>query len=288
MHGLALAWEAFRADYDDTTIDEAQRVVEIQRPDGKPDVLQQIEHGALTVVGGYRALGRFYRGIIVPTLRQYTHLGDFAAQTDNVGVRPEDGAPRRRPADRHGPRRLARRPMGVHRGEPAARARRRGRRSRPRRARCAGYDDALAAECLADRRRDLGRHAGAPPAPPRPGARRPSARLALAVELLLTTKDRRTPTTWSRRQDAIVRNIRADRLGRRARACRPSATPPFTAAVTRGGEGLPRRGAAAREEDALRRALRAGHLGRGLGHPGLRHAAVLPARRLPGRLPEGR
>jgi endoglucanase len=61
----------------------------MHQPDGKPDVLQQIEHGALTVVGGYRALGRFYRGIISPTLRQYTHLGDFAAQTDNVVYDPK-------------------------------------------------------------------------------------------------------------------------------------------------------------------------------------------------------
>src|SRR6266498_1168269 len=56
MAGLALAWEEFHVDYDNTTIDEAQRVVEIQRPDGKPDVLQQIEHGALSVVGGYKSL----------------------------------------------------------------------------------------------------------------------------------------------------------------------------------------------------------------------------------------
>jgi endoglucanase len=89
MHGLALAWEAFHPDYDDTTVDQKLRVVEMHQPDGKPDVLQQIEHGALTVVGGYRALGRFYRGIISPTLRQYTHLGDFAAQTDNVVYDPK-------------------------------------------------------------------------------------------------------------------------------------------------------------------------------------------------------
>ena len=89
MHGLALAWEAFHPDLDDTSIDQKLRVVEMHQPDGKPDVLQQIEHGALTVVGGYRALGRFYRGIISPTLRQYTHLGDFAAQTDNVVYDPK-------------------------------------------------------------------------------------------------------------------------------------------------------------------------------------------------------
>jgi len=83
IHGLALAYEAFRVTYDNTTIDQAHRVVEIHRPDGKPDILQQIEHGALSVVGGYNSLGRLYRGIIEPTNRQYVHLGDAVNITDN-------------------------------------------------------------------------------------------------------------------------------------------------------------------------------------------------------------
>jgi hypothetical protein len=83
IHGLALAYEAFNLNYDNTTIDQSHRVVEIHQPDGKPDVLQQIEHGALSIVGGYRAMGRLYRGIIEPTNRQYVHLGDAATITDN-------------------------------------------------------------------------------------------------------------------------------------------------------------------------------------------------------------
>jgi mannose/cellobiose epimerase-like protein (N-acyl-D-glucosamine 2-epimerase family) len=83
VHGLTLAYEAFHVDYDNTTIDQINHVVEIQRPDGKPDLLQQIEHGLLTLVGSYRSMGRFYRGIIEPTIRQYTTLGDPANITDN-------------------------------------------------------------------------------------------------------------------------------------------------------------------------------------------------------------
>lgn len=83
LHGLALAWEEFRPAHDNTTIDQENRVVEIHRPDGRPDILQQIEHGALSVVGGHRALGRLYRGIITATLRQYVLLGDPANVTDN-------------------------------------------------------------------------------------------------------------------------------------------------------------------------------------------------------------
>src|SRR5256714_3624143 len=66
VHGLALAYEAFKVDYDNTTIDQQHRVVEIHRPDGKPDILQQIEHGALSVVGGDRAPGRLFRGLLEP------------------------------------------------------------------------------------------------------------------------------------------------------------------------------------------------------------------------------
>jgi len=83
VHGLTLAYEAFHVDYDNTTIDQTNHVVEIQRPDGKPDMLQQIEHGLLTLVGSYQSMGRFYRGIIEPTMRQYTTLGDPANITDN-------------------------------------------------------------------------------------------------------------------------------------------------------------------------------------------------------------
>ncbi|MFL5731552.1 MAG: cellulase N-terminal Ig-like domain-containing protein, partial [Cytophagaceae bacterium] len=45
IHGLALAYEAFGIKYDNTTIDQKNRLVEIQVPDGKADILQQIEHG---------------------------------------------------------------------------------------------------------------------------------------------------------------------------------------------------------------------------------------------------
>lgn len=83
IRGLALAYEEFGVEYDYTTIDQEKRLVEIHRPDGQPDMLQQIEHGLLTVLGGYRSLGRLYRGIITPTLRQYVLLGDPSNVTDN-------------------------------------------------------------------------------------------------------------------------------------------------------------------------------------------------------------
>lgn len=83
VYGLTLAYETFDVKYDNTTINQHTHVVEIQRPDGKPDILQQVEHGLLSIIGGYRTIGRFYRGIIEPTLRQYTTLGDASNITDN-------------------------------------------------------------------------------------------------------------------------------------------------------------------------------------------------------------
>ena len=81
---LTMAYEAFRPEIDVTAIDQVKRVTEIHQPDGKNDILQQIENGALTVVNSYISLGRLYRGIICNSLRQYAMLGDAAAMTDGV------------------------------------------------------------------------------------------------------------------------------------------------------------------------------------------------------------
>lgn len=80
---LAYAYEEFDLKHDQTLVDQEEMVVEIHHPDGKPDVLQQIEHGLLTVLGGYNQFGKLYRGIICPTLRQYAMLGDARSMTDN-------------------------------------------------------------------------------------------------------------------------------------------------------------------------------------------------------------
>lgn len=87
---LALAYEAFHVYYDVTTIDQQAKITEIHQPDGKNDILQQVEHGLLSVVGGYRSLGRLYRGIISSGLRQYVHLGDSAAMTDGIMDNEDD------------------------------------------------------------------------------------------------------------------------------------------------------------------------------------------------------
>jgi len=87
---LALAYEQFHPDIDVTAIDQQRHRVEIHEPDGKNDILQQVENGALTVVRSYQALGRLYRGIICNSLRQYAMLGDAVAMTDGVAGNSDD------------------------------------------------------------------------------------------------------------------------------------------------------------------------------------------------------
>lgn len=89
-YNLSLAYECFKPEIDVTAIDWKNRVVEIHQPDGKNDILQQIENGALTIVAGYNALGRLYRGIICNSLRQYAMLGDASAMTDNIPGNNDD------------------------------------------------------------------------------------------------------------------------------------------------------------------------------------------------------
>lgn len=86
---LATMIEEFNLQLDTTTIDQKNKLVEIHQPDGISDALQQVEHGLLSVLGGYKAMGRLYRGIIVPTNRQYVMLGDAASQTDGLPYNPE-------------------------------------------------------------------------------------------------------------------------------------------------------------------------------------------------------
>ncbi len=83
------SWEILKVDRDQTFIDQKTQYVDIHRPDGKPDMLQQIEHGTLNLVAQCENIGHPVRGIIVPNLHQYHHLGDAMTETDNLIYNPE-------------------------------------------------------------------------------------------------------------------------------------------------------------------------------------------------------
>ncbi len=82
IQSLALAYREFNLKYDELTVDEAAREVEMHRPDGVPDTVQQVKHGALLILAQFHNIGHAIRGTHEPDLRQYTHLGDGASKTD--------------------------------------------------------------------------------------------------------------------------------------------------------------------------------------------------------------
>ncbi len=82
IQSLALAYREFDLTYDELTVDEVAHEVEMHRPDGVPDTVQQVKHGALYILAQFHNIGHAIRGTHEPDLRQYTHLGDGASKTD--------------------------------------------------------------------------------------------------------------------------------------------------------------------------------------------------------------
>jgi endoglucanase len=137
---LAEVWERFKPQRDETSVDQEKRHVEMHRPDGVPDVLQQIEHGVLFLLSHYRVFGHAIPGVVEPDLGQYTHLGDAVTKTDN---KPHDPSDANSPADDRWAFTTA--TTALNYGSAAALAA----ASRALR----GYRDELAEECLATAKR---------------------------------------------------------------------------------------------------------------------------------------
>ena len=91
IQSLALAYREFDLKYDELTVDEVAREVEMHRPDGVPDTVQQVKHGALLILAQFHNIGHAIRGTHEPDLRQYTHLGDGASKTDGRIYDPKLG-----------------------------------------------------------------------------------------------------------------------------------------------------------------------------------------------------
>ena len=176
---LALAYELFHPDIDVTAIDQQHHRVEIHEPDGKNDILQQIENGVLTVVRSYQALGRLYRGIICNNLRQYAMLGDAAAMTDGVAGNDDD----RWIFTEDNPMRAL---SSAAQLAGAARVLR-------------GFNDALSQECL-QIAKDVYQQTEV-------SGYMASLKLQAAVELYLTTGERQYLDFVLSQQEQIVRNV---------------------------------------------------------------------------------
>ncbi len=91
IQSLSLAFREFNIRYDELTVDEIARRVEMHRPDGVPDTVQQVKHGTLLILAQFHNIGHSIRGTHEPDLRQYTHLGDAASKTDGRIYDPKLG-----------------------------------------------------------------------------------------------------------------------------------------------------------------------------------------------------
>lgn len=89
---LALAQEEFHPSLDQTSIDRARREVLLHVPDGKQDMIEQVEYGVEGLLASYRVSGHIFAGIIERSRRGYSHLGDPVNITDNKVDDPASGS----------------------------------------------------------------------------------------------------------------------------------------------------------------------------------------------------
>ena len=85
---LAEVWDVLRPERDETFIDQKTQFVDIHRPDGLPDMIQQVEHGALNLCAQIENIGFIAGGIVQGNMHQYHHLGDAVNITDGYVYDP--------------------------------------------------------------------------------------------------------------------------------------------------------------------------------------------------------
>ena len=73
---------------DYTFVDEDQRYVDLHRPDGKPDIIEYLEHGVLNIVAQAENIGHMSQTLSNSVLDNYHHLGDAASITDGLHYDP--------------------------------------------------------------------------------------------------------------------------------------------------------------------------------------------------------
>ena len=91
VQALIRTWDLFHPMRDETFVDEQQRYVDLHRPDGKPDILQYIEHGLLNLLAQAEILGHMSQALSNAVLDNYHHLGDAASITDGLPYNPNLG-----------------------------------------------------------------------------------------------------------------------------------------------------------------------------------------------------
>lgn len=82
VQDLSSLWRLFKPMRDQTFIDEETKYADIHRPDGIPDVVQQIMHGTLNINAQIENIGFVANVIGQPDMHHYHHLGDAMTLTD--------------------------------------------------------------------------------------------------------------------------------------------------------------------------------------------------------------
>ncbi len=88
VQNLTSIWERFHPMRDYTFVDEYQRYVDLHRPDGKPDIIEYLEHGVLNIVAQAENIGHMSQTLTNSVLDNYHHLGDAASITDGLHYDP--------------------------------------------------------------------------------------------------------------------------------------------------------------------------------------------------------
>ena len=88
VQDLASLWRLFKPLRDQTFIDEETKYADIHRPDGIPDVVQQIMHGTLNINAQIENIGFVANVIGQPDMHHYHHLGDAMTLTDGKTYDP--------------------------------------------------------------------------------------------------------------------------------------------------------------------------------------------------------
>ncbi len=199
---LVHTWEEFHPMSDETTVDEKPHYVEIHRPDGVHDIVEQIEHGTLALIAQFKAVGHAIDGIIDGHLSQYTLLGDAHSDTDGLIYDPKldslqsNGFESGTFDDRWA---FTTRSSALDYGSVAALAA----ASRALR----GYDDSLAGECIATAKSVWDEEHSHPPYlyhhGNTTGGPLENEEFKAAVELLTTTRDPK----YAERIDQLVPEI---------------------------------------------------------------------------------
>ncbi|MDD6211481.1 MAG: glycoside hydrolase family 9 protein [Bacteroidales bacterium] len=84
VHMLTLAYEEFRPETDQTTINQQDKQTLLHVPDGKNDFLQQIEHGVLNLLAGYRIAGHAFIGTICSSWEENLEIGSPGDNNDGI------------------------------------------------------------------------------------------------------------------------------------------------------------------------------------------------------------